>query len=94
MSGLLTSHRINRAVLILSLIVFVYFYLMFFISAYRSEYVLIGVFVELLTIPMLIVLAALIVLSVVQMIKENFSSAYPVYSFILLLAVIIGFVTM
>ena len=91
MATILTGRKADKDVLIVSIVVFIYFYTMLFISSYRNNYILIGVLIEILTLPILTALIVSIVLSVIQLIKEKLSSRRPVYSLILLLAVIVRF---
>jgi hypothetical protein len=67
-----------------SLLVFGYFIVMHFIAGYRNEFVLIGVAIELFTLPMCVLLLVLFVLSIIQLSKQRLHFSYTLYSFLLL----------
>jgi hypothetical protein len=80
----------SRIILIASLAVLVYFALMVGIAAHRNQYPLIGVFIELMTLPAFVLLVALIVISTVQWVKQKFRlSSYPFFSLSILLITIL-----
>ena len=83
MKNLLTSKRL----LFVSLAVVGYFCLLS-LNAYiiKSDFVLIGVFQELLTLPLLLLQLVLLVLSVMHCIKDKFRiKTYSLWTFLVLL---------
>lgn len=89
---------LKRVTFIISIVVAIYFAALFSVNIlYENQKppVLIGVFVELLTIPMLLAAPVFLIISLVQLIREGFNlkSTY-LYSFILLLIVTIFLVVM
>jgi hypothetical protein len=82
---------LKRITFIISIVVAIYFTAFFTLNMIYDDQkppVIIGVFVELLTIPMLLAAPVFLIISLVQFIKEGFTlkSTY-LYSFVLLLIV-------
>jgi len=78
--------RKDKALLILSLFVFLYFAFLILIYELKYDAVIIGVFREMLTIPFMVLLLILLVLSTITFIKEKFKiKSYAFYSLIILL---------
>jgi cytochrome c oxidase subunit IV len=78
--------RKDKALLILSLFVFLYFAFLILIYELKYDAVIIGVFREMLTIPFMVLLVILLVLSTITFIKEKFKiKSYTFYSLIILL---------
>lgn len=78
--------RKGKSCLILSLIIFLYFAFLILIYDLKYDAVIIGVFREILTIPFMVLLVVLLVLSTIAFIKEKFIiRSYSFYSLIILL---------
>ncbi len=89
---------LQRITFIISIVVIIYFTVLFSVNMMYDDQkppVIIGVFFELLTIPMLLAAPVFLVISLVQLIREGFDyrSTY-LYSFALLLIVTIFLVVM
>jgi hypothetical protein len=84
---LLDHPKKGKTVFLLSAFTFTYFLLAIPAAAYRTKFVLIGVLIELFTLPMLVLLALLCIASVIMLIRRRPSlSAWPWYSLFFLTA--------
>jgi len=65
------NHKKSRNLTVINLIIVAYFILLWLINFYEIDFVLIGVFRELLTIPFLFGQLVLLVLSSIQLLKNQ-----------------------
>jgi hypothetical protein len=78
--------RKNKIIFYLSILILLYFLAVLLINEFKYDAVLIGVFRELLTLPLLALLIVLLVLSIVSLFKEKFIiNSYPFFSLVILL---------
>jgi hypothetical protein len=78
--------RKNKIIFYLSIIILLYFSAVLLINELKYDAVVIGVFRELLTLPLLALLIVLLVLSIVSLFKEKFTiNSYPFFSFVILI---------
>lgn len=72
-----TSIKTRNIFLTLSLIIFLYFSFLVYVSSYTTtESVTLGVVVELFTIPLLLLLLASFIISILQFVKKRFRTSY------------------
>ena len=72
-----TSIKTRNIFLSLSLIIFLYFSFLVYVSSYTTtESVALGVVVELFTIPLLLLLLASFIISILQFVKKRFRTSY------------------
>ena len=81
----------DKIILISSVICFIYFVSLITLSHYEVQIEIVGVFVELLTIPFVILLLLLVFLSIKNSVKTKFSikSSYFISFLLLVLTIII-----
>ena len=61
----------NRNLTIINFVIVTYFGMIYFINFYKIDYVLIGVFRELLTIPFLLAQIVFLVLGIIHLVKHK-----------------------
>jgi len=86
-ADLFSNPSTSKNVFLLSLLELVYFSAVYFINTFDIRHVMIGVFGELLTIPMILLMLVLVVISVILLIRQKFSyRSYPGFSLLILVA--------
>jgi hypothetical protein len=87
---LLSNPQSGRIVFRLSLMVAAYFVLMILLSPFRMDYIIIGVVIELFTLPALLLLVALLIASIILLIRKGPGlRSFPLGSLLILISVIL-----
>ena len=85
----ITASR-KKGLLILSIVVFLYFVLQILATELNYDAVVVGVIIELLTLPFLAILIVNLILSIQAFVKLKFKfNSYPFYSIVILVITVI-----